>query len=108
MKDARLEHLTFQRMNWQVWESDSGTLLHTLKGHSDAVRSLCWSPDEVTLVSTSLDNTVRCWRAQWEPSFEPLPLLPKSSRSGPTSVQSTSDTAGLSAWQAALAEGPTL
>lgn len=37
---------------------------HTLKGHADAVTSLCFSPDSFLLASGSDDNTVRMWDVQ--------------------------------------------
>lgn len=37
---------------------------HTLRGHADAVTSLCFSPDSFLLASGSDDNTVRMWDVQ--------------------------------------------
>jgi len=44
----------------RVWRGD-GTLLATLVGHTDSVRSLAWSPDGQILASGSADATVRLW-----------------------------------------------
>ena len=41
----------------------NGALLLTLGGHTDKVISVGVSPDGVTIVSGSADNTVRLWRA---------------------------------------------
>jgi WD40 repeat protein len=32
---------------------------HTLRGHGDVILRLSWSPDGGTLVSTSVDHTIR-------------------------------------------------
>jgi GTPase SAR1 family protein len=37
---------------------------HTLRGHDDVVLRISWSPDGRTLVSTSVDRTIRFWG--WE------------------------------------------
>jgi WD40 repeat protein len=36
-------------------------LKHTLRGHSDGIRGIAWSPDGVMLASASGDRTVRTW-----------------------------------------------
>jgi len=40
---------------------DFSMLLDTLKGHSDMVYSVAWSPDGETIASGSIDTTVRMW-----------------------------------------------
>src|SRR6266566_482373 len=40
------------------------TLLHTLKGHTDTVHNVVWSPDGHVLTSGSRDNTIRLWDGQ--------------------------------------------
>ncbi len=37
------------------------TLRHTLRGHTDVICRLAWSPDGCTLASPSIDATVRLW-----------------------------------------------
>ncbi len=45
----------------QLWDVNSGKHIKTLKGHTDMVRSLAFSPDGKTLVSGSEDDTLRIW-----------------------------------------------
>ena len=40
-----------------------GTLLYTYNKHSDAVRTIAWSPDGRRIASGSFDNTVQVWDA---------------------------------------------
>jgi WD40 repeat protein len=40
------------------------TLLHTLKGHNDVVRSVAWALDGLVLASGSHDETIRLWDGQ--------------------------------------------
>jgi WD40 repeat protein len=44
-----------------IWDAKSGQSLKTLKGHSDDVLSVCWSPDGKYLASGASDKTVRIW-----------------------------------------------
>ena len=45
----------------QLWNVENGTHTKTLKGHTDTVRTLAFSPDGKTLVSGSKDDTLRMW-----------------------------------------------
>ena len=45
----------------QLWNADTGTHFKTLKGHTDTVRSISFSPDGKSLVSGSKDKTLRLW-----------------------------------------------
>jgi RNA polymerase sigma factor (sigma-70 family) len=45
----------------KIWNWADGTVKLILKGHTDSVNSVCWSPDGKLLASGSKDNTVRLW-----------------------------------------------
>jgi len=45
----------------RIWDCDTGTPRHTLKGHSSWVLVVSFSPDGKILATGSMDNTVRLW-----------------------------------------------
>jgi WD40 repeat protein len=45
----------------RLWDRDTGTLLHSLTGHTDMVRAAAISSDGTWLASASGDGTVRVW-----------------------------------------------
>lgn len=45
----------------RIWDCDTGTPLHTLKGHTSWVLVVSWSPDDSVIATGSMDNTVRLW-----------------------------------------------
>ena len=46
------------------WDSKTGQELLTLKGHTDGVKCVVFSPDGKQLASTSTDRTVKVWDAE--------------------------------------------
>jgi len=62
----------------RVWDVASGSLLQTLKEHSDSVTSVAFSADGCKIVSGSYDETVRVWDAA---SGSPLQTLEGDSSS---------------------------
>ncbi|KAK2754229.1 hypothetical protein FQN54_007108 [Arachnomyces sp. PD_36] len=45
----------------RLWDCDTGTPIHTLKGHSSWVLAVSWSPNSAIIATGSMDNTVRLW-----------------------------------------------
>ncbi|KAH8770263.1 WD40-repeat-containing domain protein [Hyaloscypha finlandica] len=45
----------------RIWDCDTGTPVHTLKGHTSWVLAVSWSPDDSRIATGSMDNTVRMW-----------------------------------------------
>ena len=57
----------------RIWDCDTGTPMHTLKGHSSWVLVVSWSPDDSMIATGSMDNTVRLWDPKSGQSFgQPL------------------------------------
>jgi WD domain, G-beta repeat len=48
----------------RLWEADSGKLLATFQGHSDAVNSAVFGPDGRRVLTASDDKTARLWEAE--------------------------------------------
>jgi WD40 repeat protein len=58
-----------QKQKWtsgevKVWDAWTGQQTLSLRGHTAAVYSVCWSPDGRRLASASQDRTVKVWEAQ--------------------------------------------
>jgi WD40 repeat protein len=51
-------------MTLRAWDAATGACLKVLKGHSDGVLSVSWSPDSSKLASGSDDYMVRVWDAE--------------------------------------------
>jgi FOG: WD40 repeat len=52
----------------RIWDLAAGNMLMELKGHSQTVVGLSWSPNGETLASCGLDNTVKVWNVKSLPS----------------------------------------
>lgn len=48
----------------RVWDCDTGTPMHTLKGHTSWVLAVSYSPNGAIIATGSMDNTVRLWDAK--------------------------------------------
>jgi WD40 repeat protein len=63
------KHIAMARVNKmvEVWDSSSGKLVYTYRGHSSAtlglISALAWSPDGKRIASGSADKTVHVWDA---------------------------------------------
>ncbi|KAI9788487.1 MAG: hypothetical protein M1833_002919, partial [Piccolia ochrophora] len=45
----------------RIWDCETGTPVHTLKGHTSWVLVVSWSPDDQAIATGSMDNSVRIW-----------------------------------------------
>lgn len=48
----------------RIYDVDTGTPVHTLKGHTSWVLAVAWSPDGERIATGSMDNSVRLWDAK--------------------------------------------
>lgn len=97
----------------RVWDCDTQTPLHTLRGHSNWVLCVSYSPDGTLIATGSMDNTLRLWDAnagtalgdamkshtKWITSmvWEPLHLA-----SGQSRLASSSKDATVRIWDTSL------
>jgi WD40 repeat protein/serine/threonine protein kinase len=74
-----------------VWDAETGTLRHTLLGHSGLVLSVAWSPDSSRLVTGSLDGTAKVWKIGPQSVQELWSLSAQETRSGVVGVAFSPD-----------------
>lgn len=60
----------------RIWDSHTGSLLHTLTGHSNFVSSITFNLDGSILISGSLDGTIKLWNTR---TFQELLSLNQAS-----------------------------
>jgi WD40 repeat protein len=48
----------------KLWDVATGTMLRTLAGHTNSVRSVAFSPDGKILASGSWDGTILLWEVE--------------------------------------------
>jgi WD40 repeat protein/DNA-binding SARP family transcriptional activator len=74
-----------------VWDAETGTLRHTLSGHSGLVLSVAWSPDSKRLITGSSDGTAKVWEISREGVQERLSLSAQETGSGVVGVAFSPD-----------------
>jgi WD40 repeat protein len=75
----------------RVWDAETGTLRHTLFGHSGLVHSVAWSPDSSRLVTGGSDGTAKVWEIDHEGVRERWSLSAQESKSGIVGVAFSPD-----------------
>lgn len=58
----------------RIWDTETGTPLHTLVGHTHWVLCVAWSPDGSQLATGSMDKSVRLWDPRTGKAAGPGPL----------------------------------
>jgi WD40 repeat protein/DNA-binding SARP family transcriptional activator len=75
----------------RVWDAETGTVRHTLLGHSGFVLSVAWSPDSSRLVTGGSDGTAKVWEIGPEGVRERWSLSAQESKSGIVGVAFSPD-----------------
>ncbi|KAF2666059.1 WD repeat protein [Microthyrium microscopicum] len=98
----------------RIWDCDTGTPLHTLKGHTGWVLCIAYAPDNTIIATGSHDSTLRLWEAKtgkplggplkghtkfirslsWEPYHLELPGRPRIASSSKDSTVRVWDVVG--------------
>ena len=50
-------------MTGRLWESATGKLIATLRGHEGIINSIAFNPEATIVVTASMDGTARLWDA---------------------------------------------
>ncbi|KAI9705758.1 MAG: hypothetical protein M1820_005006 [Bogoriella megaspora] len=56
----------------RIFDCDTGTSFATMKGHTDWIFAVAWSPDGSMIATGSRDKTVRIWDSRGQPLGGPL------------------------------------
>jgi WD40 repeat protein/DNA-binding SARP family transcriptional activator len=75
----------------RVWDANTGTLQHTLLGHSGSVFDVAWSPDSSRLVTGGSDGTAKVWEIGPDGVLERWSLSGQESQSGIVGVAFSPD-----------------
>src|ERR671911_515910 len=75
----------------RVWDAETGTVRHTLLGHTGSVFSVAWSPDSSRLVTSGSDGTAKVWEIDPEGVRERWSLSAQESQSGIVGVAFSPD-----------------
>ena len=60
--DARYAISALYDRTPRVWDLSSGTVVRTLRGHDEAVRSISVTPNGTRVLTASADRTIKVWR----------------------------------------------
>ena len=74
-----------------VWDAETGTVRHTLLGHTGFVFGVAWSPDSSRLVTGGSDGTTKVWEIGPEGVQERWSLSAQESKSGIVGVAFSPD-----------------
>jgi WD40 repeat protein/DNA-binding SARP family transcriptional activator len=75
----------------RVWDAETGTLRHTLLGHTGSVFGVAWSPDSSRLVTGGSDGTAKVWEFGSDGVRERWSLSAQETKSGIVGVAFSPD-----------------
>jgi len=75
----------------RLWDAETGTVRHTLLGHTGLVHTVAWSPDSSQLVTGGSDGTARVWEISAKGVRERMSLSAQETTSGIVGVAFSPD-----------------